>query len=217
VLSRDLGRLRAPRIDHEDLCASRLDLLEAPNRIRDLKEAPLGDRRVGTHDDQALEVVEVWERLREREAVDVVCDGELVGAVLRGRCKHTGRADALHEALREYRMEHAKPGRRTDVHRDTVRPVAVDELTDLSSDARESRVPAHALKLTVDALEWVEQSIGRAEHLVLLEPLEASVPTRGDVLLVGFDVDDLVALDRDLETAKRLANPAKRLHRLRHG
>jgi hypothetical protein len=51
---------------------------------------------------------------------------------------------------------------------------------------------------------------------MLLEPLEAPVPAGGYVIVVGFDVDDLVAIYRDLEPAQSLADPAKRLHGLSH-
>jgi hypothetical protein len=36
------------------------------------------------------------------------------------------------------------------------------------------------------------------------------------MIVVGLDVDDLVALDRDLEAAERLTDPAKRLHGFSH-
>jgi hypothetical protein len=51
---------------------------------------------------------------------------------------------------------------------------------------------------------------------MLLEPFEATVPARGYVVVVGLDVDDLVAIHRDLEPTKSLANPAKSLHCLGH-
>jgi hypothetical protein len=194
----------------------RFDLFEAPNRVRHLQEAPLGDRRIGSDDDQTLELVEVGEGLCERETVDLPCDRELVRAVLRSRGEHAGRADALHEALRKNRVQHPKAGRRADVHGNTIAPMAVDQLAHFAADTPERVVPTRALKLAVNALHGVEQSIGCVVHPMLLEPFEATVPARGYVVVVGLDVDDLVAIHRDLEPTKSLANPAKGLHCLGH-
>jgi hypothetical protein len=44
---------------------------------------------------------------------------------------------------------------------------------------------------------------------MLLEPLEAPIAVRRYVVVVGLDVDDLVAVYRDLEPTKSLANSAK--------
>ena len=143
-------------------------------------------------------------------------DGELVGAVLRGGGEHAGRADALHEALREHGVQHAEARRGADVHRDAVFAVVVDELTDLAADTRQRVVPAHASKLAVDALHRVQQAVRRVVHLVLLETLEAAVATRGDVIVVGFDVLDLATVDGDLEATECLTNAAEGLHCLSH-
>jgi hypothetical protein len=52
---------------------------------------------------------------------------------------------------------------------------------------------------------------------MLLEPLEAAITSRRNVVFVGFDVYDSVALYRDFEAAESLADSAKRLYGLRHG
>jgi hypothetical protein len=44
---------------------------------------------------------------------------------------------------------------------------------------------------------------------MLLEPLEASIAASRDVVVVGLDVDDLVAVYRDLEPTQSLANSTK--------
>jgi hypothetical protein len=51
---------------------------------------------------------------------------------------------------------------------------------------------------------------------MLLEPLEAPIAACRNVVVVGLDVDDLVAVYRDLEPTKSLANPAKGLHCFSH-
>ena len=96
------------------------------------------------------------------------------------------------------------------------RPCLSISSPNLAADAAERVVPAHAPKLAVDSLHGIEQSIGRVVHPMLLQPLEASVPARRHMVVVGFDVDDAVALNRDLEPTEGLANPAKRLHCLGH-
>ena len=93
----------------------------------------------------ALDVVEIRERLRERKAVDVARDGELVGAVLcRGRV-HALRAEPRHEALREDRVQHAEAGRRADVHRDRVGREPRHDLAHLRADLGERLIPGDAL------------------------------------------------------------------------
>ena len=94
--------------------------------------------------------------------------------------------------------------------------MAVDQLAHLPADAPERVVPAYPLKLSVGPLHGVEQSIGRVVHPMLLEAFEASIATCRNVVVVGLDIDDLVAVYRDLEPTQSLANPANGLHRFSH-
>jgi len=75
----------------------------------------------------------------------------------------------------------------------------VDKLADLPADAAERVVPTHTLKLAADALHGVEESIGCVVQPMLLEPLEARITACRYVAVIGLDVDDLIAIYRDLE------------------
>jgi hypothetical protein len=52
---------------------------------------------------------------------------------------------------------------------------------------------------------------------MLLESLQAPVATCRYVIVVGLDVHDVVAIDRDLEATEGFADPAKRVYGLGHG
>jgi hypothetical protein len=51
---------------------------------------------------------------------------------------------------------------------------------------------------------------------MLLEAFDASIAACRHVVVVGLDIDDLVAVYRDLEPTQSLANPAKGLYRFSH-
>jgi hypothetical protein len=214
-LARDLRGLGTPRIDHDDAPAARLDRLQALPRVRDLEEAPLRDDGIRADDEQALRAVEIRERLREREAVDVARDGELVGAVLCRWRVQAFRAESRHEALREDRVQHTEACGGAHVHRDRIgRRVPANRLH-LRADLGERLLPGDPDMAVADLLHRVFQSIGRIEELVLLEPLHTREAARRDVGGVGADRGDaLPVLDRHLETAERLADAAEGVLRL---
>ena len=144
MLAGGTGGLGPARVHDEDPPAPRLDGLERPGRVGDLEEAPLRDDRVGPHDDEAADPLQIGERLGEREAVDLAGHRELVRAVLGRRRVHRSGADPGEEPLGEDRVEHAEAGRRAHVHRDAVRPVVGAQLPDLRPESRGAPGPSRS-------------------------------------------------------------------------
>ncbi len=218
VFPGDLRRLRPPRVDDPDLAAPRLDLSQSLPRVRHLQEAPLRDDRIRPDDHQAFHVIEIRERLAEGEAVDLLRDGELVAAVLGRRGVHALRADAVHEALREDRMEKTEARGGPDVHADGVGAVVAPESLHLLADLLERLLPRDALEAVTDALHRVLEAIRTPEEPVLLEPLHAREALALHVVRVGTDRGDLpLAVDVDLETAEGFADPAEGVGRSKLG
>ncbi|HSW15132.1 MAG TPA: hypothetical protein VLI06_19950 [Solimonas sp.] len=216
VRVRHLRGLGLARVHHHDAAAALAYFLETLARVRHLQEGPLRHDRVGADDQHVLHMVQVDEGLGEGKAVHLGGRGEAVGAVLgRGR-EHVVRAQALHEAFGEDRVQQAEARRGADVHRDRIgadRAQAFHLGADLGIGLR----PADALVAVADALERILQAIGRVVHAVLVEPLHAGEAIGADVVAVRLELHHLAVFQLGHQAAGGLADAAERVSGLFHG
>ena len=217
VLVGDLGGARAPRVDHHDLAAALLDRAQAPAHVGRRQQAAVGGERVGAEDQQVVGAVDVRHRDRQRAAEHQRRGDLLRPLVDRARRVDVAGAERLGEHAAVEQRRHAVDGRVADVDRGAVATVLGQQRREAAVDQLERLVPGRGGERAVGLLEHRRAQAVR----VLVQRLDgdalgAQEAVGEDVVGVAADLDELVALEGQLEPAGGLAERAGAEGRARH-
>ena len=147
-------------------------------------------------------------------AVHLAVDAELVHRVAGPGSVHAARAEALVEGGADHRRHHDRAAGGAHEMRERLRPVAVDQLSELARDLADRLVPADLLEAIADALQGMQDAVGAVLRRTPARALHARIALGDDVFRIRADCLDAVVLDVDLEAASRFTDPAERDLRL---
>ncbi len=210
VLVGDLGGARAPRVDDHDLAAALLDRAQAPAHVGRGQQAAVGGERVGAEDQQVVGAVDVRHRDRQRAAEHQRRGDLLRPLVDRARRVDVAGAERLgeHAAVEQRRPCRARRGCRCRARRRRDRAPRAAAAGGWSISANASSHVAGANEPSGCSQHRRAQAVRVLVQRLDRDALGAQEAVREDVVGVAADLDELVALEGQLEPAGRLAERA---------
>jgi hypothetical protein len=188
--------------------AARADGVEASEQIGRGEQAALRSVRVGAHHDEIVGAVEVGDRERPHPA-----EQERRRHVLRPLVDCARRVEPLDA---RHRCERGDIARQREVVRGGIAdvggqgglPMPLEHAAQQALHFCERLVPAHFAERLAVSDQRRAQTIGIVVDLAERGALGTDVALTPHIVLVRADLGDPVALDRDLESAHRLAQRA---------
>ncbi|MCY1359028.1 hypothetical protein D9M69_455820 [compost metagenome] len=193
VLVGNRRRLAAPRIDHHQLAAARLERLEALLHVRHGHDAAVGGQRVAAEDQHEIGVVDVRDRDQQAVAVHQVADQVVRELVHRGRRVAVAGLQLAEEIVAVGHQPVVVHTRVALVHGDRVLPVARLDVGKLLGDQGEGLVPADRLPAVADPAHRLAQAVGVALDVLQGHRLRADVAAAEAVLGIALDRQDALA------------------------